>query len=161
MQAVAVGSGESNCCARCKLQFRERSHLHTRRDPTHSGCPGVDDDGDERTTNPTEILPSKTPLVGTSKPARTSKPGGVDKRHQAVFDALCQLAKSSGDVGVKSAGAAIRVAEIRDCCDPAPFDKCLDNPANYLNAVGRVLDRLCDLQCQPVVKEEVGYRLIG
>ena len=116
---------------------------------------GLDDDGDERTTTTIEILPPDTPLAGKKGAERASKPLGVDERQGAVIAALRGLVAQSKD----GPGATFRAAQIRDNCDPRPFDKVRDNPDNYLKAVGRVLDRLSEMPGGPVIKRVEGYLL--
>ena len=116
---------------------------------------GLDDDGDERTTTTIEVLPPDTPLAGRKSAERASKPLGVDDRQGAVIAALRGLVAQAKD----GAGAAFRAAQIRDSCDPRPFDKVRENPDNYLKAVGRVLDRLSEMPGGPVIKLERGYLL--
>ncbi len=118
---------------------------------------GLDDDGDERTTTTIEVLPPDTPLAGKKGAERASKPLGVDERQGAVIAALRGLVAQAKD----GAGAAFRAGQIRDNCDPGPFDKVRDTPDNFLKAVGRVLDRLSEMPGGPVIKRDGGYLLTG
>ena len=116
---------------------------------------GMDDDGDERTTTTIEVVPSDMPLAGKKYAGPVSKPLGVDERQQSVIAALRGLVAQAKD----GAGAAFRAAQIRDHCDPRPFDKVRDTPDSFLKAVGRVLDRLSEMPDGPVIKREEGYLL--
>ena len=116
---------------------------------------GLDDVGDERATTTIEILLPDTQMAGKKSAERTSKPHGFDERQGAVIAALRGLLAQAKD----GAGAAFRAAQIRDHCDPGPFDKVRDTPDNFLKAVGRVLDRLSEMPDGPVIKREEGYLL--